>query len=293
MAWSLVGMTDDFAQRVQEIKEIPPLPHVAQALLQLKNDPNADAKALSKLVQLDPGLASQMMRYANSAFFSYRGKIDSIQDAVSRVLGFDRALHIAVGLSAGKSLRHSQQGPLGLDAFWRHAVYSATLMQALAQAAGIRHQVSPGLVYLAGLVHDIGHLLLGYLLEAEFAALNKVVSEQPGRRVVDIESELLGVSHDEMGVWVLRKWKLPTEVLVAVMHHHNDDYCGEYATYAQLTALSDEILSAVEQRIEARLSPRLLANLGLKEDQSLQIANDLLTQRDGLESLVQQVLKVA
>lgn len=295
MTWSVSSWIPDLRQRVTEVSELPPVPEVAQAILRLRDHPQADARRLARLIELDPSLAAQIMRCASSAFFGYRGKIDSVQDAVSRVLGFDKALYIASGLAAGKALRHDKEGPLGIRAFWISAVYTATLMQALATQVSARWQPNPGLAYLAGLVHNIGFLLLGYLLEAEFNVLNEAVERQPERPLSEIEAEVLGVSHGDLGLWLLRKWKLPAEILVTTLNHHNPDYRGEAAVYANLALVAGRLLKrhGIGDGESQELPAQVLEGLGLSLEAAEATLAAVLAGREELDALVSQVLRAA
>lgn len=295
MVWSVASWIPDLQQKVTEVSELPPIPEVAQAVLRLRDHPQADARRLARLIELDPSLAAQIIRCASSAFFGYRGKIDSVQDAVSRVLGFDKALYIASGLAAGKALRHNKEGPLGLRAFWASAVYTATLMQALAGQVSARCRPNPGLAYLAGLVHNIGFLLLGHLLEAEFALLNEAVERQPNRPLSEIEAEVLGVSHGELGLWLLRKWKLPNEVLITTLNHHNPDYRGDAAVYAHLALVADRLLKrhAIGDGDSQELPAQVLEGLGLTLETAESTLAAVLAGREELDALINQVLRAA
>lgn len=295
MAWDVLSWIPDLRQKVSEVSELPPVPEVAQAVLRLRDHPQADARRLARLIELDPSLAAQIMRCASSAFFGYRGKIDSVHDAVSRVLGFDKALYITSGLAAGQALHHAKEGPLGVRAYWIGAVYTATLMQALAGRVSARWRPNPGLAYLAGLVHNIGFLLLGHLLEAEFNALNQAVEQQPERSLLEIEAEVLGVSHCELGLWLLRKWKLPSEVLVTTLNHHNPDYRGDAAVYAHLALVANHLLKrhGIGDGESTELPPQVLNALGFTAEAAESTLDTLLAERDDLDALVSQVLRAA
>lgn len=291
MSWNLKAMLPDVNRRLAEVTELPPLPEVAQGLLKLKQDPKADVRKLSSLIELDPSMASQVMKYAGSAFFGYRGKIDSIQDAIGRVLGFEKSMHIALGLAAGKALSHSQEGPLGLRAFWTHAFKSAHLMQALARSVNTQPRPSPGLVYLAGLVHDIGFLLLGFLLEPEFDLLNKAVAENPDRPITEMEIELLGITHAELGVGLLRQWKMPQEVLAVVLNHHNPHYQGEWANYVRLAVIADILLKKEHggDGETQRLPAHILVAMGITDEDAFEALALLAEQEQGIDELVTHI----
>lgn len=293
MTWTLKTLLPDFNRRLTQVTELPPLPEVAQGLLKLKQDPRADVRKLAALIELDPSMASQIMKCAGSAFFGYRGKIDSIQDAVGRVLGFEKAMHIALGLAAGKALSHTQEGPLGLRAFWTHAFKSAHLMQALARSLNSQPRPSLGLLYLAGLVHDIGFLLLGYLLEAEFNVLNEAVVEHPETPITHLEADILGITHAELGVGLLRQWKMPQEVLAVVLNHHNVHYQGEWANYVRLAILADTLLKkdhGGDGELDT-LPTNILIALGLSDHDAYEALATLVEQQEGIDALVAHIVQ--
>lgn len=253
--------------------KLPPLPDVAQALLRLRDDPNADAKRLAAIVELDPSLAAQLVRYAASALFGYRGRIDSIADAISRVLGFEKAMHIALGLSSGKALVHDHSGPLGLKSIWEHALLSASLIQRLGalmdkSKSATLSKPAPGLLYLAGLLHNIGFLLLGHFFEGEFRTLNEAAFRRGEGSVVELETELLGVTHCDLGTSLLRRWRMPGEILTAVLNHHNENYRGEAAVYANITLLADRLLKrlGIGDGDNAELPEGILETLGIRRE---------------------------
>ncbi|PCI66135.1 MAG: hypothetical protein COB26_11665 [Piscirickettsiaceae bacterium] len=236
---------------LQRLYKLPPLPDIATRIIQLKNNPNADAKALASVIEKDPSLTAQVIRYAKSAFFNYQGDINSVHEAISRVLGFDLVMNMALGLSAGKTLRNPPDGPLGLNEFWRHAVYSAGLAQRLSLKIPAELRPNSNLAYLAGLLHNFGFLLLGHLFQPEFFLLNKLYGANLKSSIVSIEKHALGMGagqnainmgHAELGSWLLDNWKISDEVIVATREHHNHNYTGEHSNYAALIGLVDSAL---------------------------------------------------
>lgn len=286
--------------RVSGIYELPPMPAMAIEILKLGQKPDATITELAKIVEMDPSLAAQVMRYASSAFFGYRGKIDSIQDAISRVLGFEPVMNIALGLAAGKSLRNSPDGPLGLQAFWRHAMFSAAMTQGLGKLATKEIGVKPGLAYLAGLLHNFGFLLLGHLFQPEFFMLNKLVAANPKTPITHLEKQiigmgqakdLLGMGHANMGAWLMETWNMPDEIVIALREHHNLDYQGEHAVYAQLVNLTDRLLCRYDigDGDTVELPASLLQALGISKEQALMLLESTMESAEGLESMARQL----
>lgn len=228
--------------RIQRLTELPPMPEMAQRILQLRANPYGSVHDLARIVELDPSLAAQVIRYASSPLFGYRGKLGSIQDAISRVLGYDMVMDIAFGIATGRAFRIPLDGPLGLRAFWRDAVYSAALTQALSKLLPPPQRLRPGLAYLAGLLHDFGFLLGGQLYPSEFAHFNQALLTQPQRELHDLELEQLGATHTDLGTWLMEAWQMPAEIITTVREHHNPHYDGAHAGYPQLVRLAKQML---------------------------------------------------
>ncbi len=277
--------------RIQALNELPPMPAMAQQLLRLRLNPDADADDLARVVELDPGLAAQVVSYAGSAYYGYLGTIGSLRDAITRVLGFEMVMNMALGLAIGKTLRIPAQGPLGLVTYWRHAVISAALAERLAKQLPKHIGVRPGMAYLAGLLHDFGYLLLGHVFKPGFHQLNRLISFNPDLPLVDLETHLLGVRHDQLGAWLMRSWEMPDELTVVARWHHTEDYRGEHAGYLHVVMLVDRLLYpyALSDAPSSEVEPELLSNLGLEREQAMTALSAVLEAQPGLEQLALQL----
>lgn len=278
----------DLQDRIRNLPSLPPLPHSTQQLLLMRNNPKATIADLEAIVATDPILAAQVIRYARSAYYGYRGRVESLQDAITQVLGFDMVLHMALGLSASHALRMPMDGPLGMRAFWRHSVYTAGLAQALNTLLPPPTRGKPGLIYLAGLLHDIGFAVLGHLFQPEFYLLNKAVATNPRVPVTLIEKRVLGVEHTQLGSWLLQGWDMPDEVLISAQEHHNEYYSGPHATYANLVLLADHLLKGNQPSDASgtEAPPVILTALGLDARRVQEITSKVLEEsRPGLDEM--------
>lgn len=272
---------------LQDVTRLPPMPKMAQQIVRLSSNPYASTKDLAKIVEIDPSLSAQVMRYARSPFFAYQGEVDSLQVAISRVLGFDMVMNLALGLATAQPFRIQRTGPVGLDGFWRHAIYSAALCQSLCAEMPSAQRPKAGLAYLAGLLHNFGHLLIGHLLKREFAKLNEHIASNPDTPVTDLEIQMFDMHHGEIGALLLGDWGLPEEVVVAAREHHNESYSGAYCNYSRLVQLADHLLKAhgMGDAHTRTVPPTLLADLGITEVQTLMVMNRLLEGVEGLNSM--------
>lgn len=289
----------DLKERIEAIYELPLMPEHASRLLALRDNPDASARDLAETVELDPSLAAQVMRYARSPFFGYRGKLESLHDAISRVLGFDMVMNLALGLATLRPFNNPPDGPLGMHAFWRHATLSTALAQRLGHAMPRERRLKPGMVHLAGLLHNFGYLVFGHLFQPEFFLLNRMAGANPGVPVTFLEKQVLCMGqakqviclgHASVGSWLLRSWGLPEEVVVAAREHHDPDYRGECAPYAMLMLAVDYLLKAhgVGDGASGEVPEVVLHYLGLDGAQAAAVTEELMEGSAGLDEMIGQ-----
>ncbi len=282
-------------KRIERIYELPAMPELGRRILQLRSDPNAGAQQLASIVQLDPSLAAQVIRYASSSYYGYRGRITNIQDAISRVLGYDLVLNLALGLAAGRSFRIPDEGPLGLSRFWQHAVLCAVLVQKIGETLATPLRPEPGFSYLCGLLHDFGVLLLGHLFPPEFQLLNKFAAANPDKTLTELECRLLGMGgarellalgHARIGAWLMQAWKMPEAIGVTLLEHNNPEYRGAHEVPVHLVQLSNFLLRyAPELPDAAQIPQENVRVLQVPPEQLLEVATQVLEAKDEILAL--------
>lgn len=278
-------------QRIQKITNMPPMPNMAQKIIQLNSNPYAHAEDLAKLIEKDPSLSAQIIRYAQSSIYGYQGAIASVRQAISRVLGYDLVMNIALGIAATRPFKSAPQGPFGLQAHWRHATYNATLSQSLCNAIPSKLRPRPGTAYLCGLLHNFGFLVLGYLFPNEFVKLNNTIEEDPNTPVIEHEQRLLGTNHAELGSWLMEAWNMPEEVHVTISQHHNLNYSGPHAEYVRLVNIANQLLKRhdIGDATSDELPAELLEKAGLTGEQAEAILEKIFEGREELESMARQL----
>ncbi len=282
---------DNMRRRIEEIKEVPALPDAGRKLLALQDDPQAGARELAEIIELDPLLSSQIIRTASTPFFRAVSKPQTVQDAIL-TLGYTRALNLALGLCAGRVFKLPMSGPIGLKACWQHAVYCATLCQLLCEAMPAAKQLNAGTAYLAGLLHNIGIMFFGYSFPGEFKNLNKALTDQAEQGLVEVEEKQLGSNHMEIGVWLLRKWAMPGAIMTAVFEHHNSQYKGKYREYANLVLIANRSLKGhgIGDETSDELPLDVLDHLGLTSEHVFLASTRLMASHEELDSLVQSLI---
>ena len=232
----------DMRETIAQIKALPPLPGSALRILNLIADPSADAAKLAEIIELDPLLTAQIIRWASSSLYGYRGQITTVHDAITRVLGFDFVLDLALGLAVLAPLKSPKEGQIGTRMFWVHALASTRLMAKLSAAMPLATRPQSQALFLVGLMHNIGFPLLGHRFLDEFNYLNELIKANPSLAIFNLETFAFGLNHAEIGAWLMNVWSMPRTIADVVYHHHNPYYRGENHQLNLLTFYSDCLL---------------------------------------------------
>jgi HD-like signal output (HDOD) protein/prolyl-tRNA editing enzyme YbaK/EbsC (Cys-tRNA(Pro) deacylase) len=288
---------ESLTRKLQRLHQLPPMPETAVRIMHLTADPDSDVFQLAELIERDPSLAAQVMRYARSALFNYRGELSSVKDAVNIVLGFDRVAQLAMGISAAKAFNIPQDGPFGLTKFWRHALYNGVLAQALALLADPDLLIDDKQAYLAGLLHNFGLLLLGHLFPPEFKMLNRLREDKPEASMQEIEGQVFGMGgaqelmsfgHASIGASLLKMWGLPETSIMVASKHTQVDYSGAHEHYVYLIQLANYYLAQQgigDEPIHYPVEP-LLDKLGIQAEQAQQLMDACIEKCHSLDALI-------
>ncbi len=279
-------------QRLKETIELPAIPIIAQKILKLRFNPNSTSKELSQVIEKDPSLCAQLMSWASSPYYGYGGKINSVEDAIVKVLGFDLVMNLALGIILGRAMKVNVEGPLGLRAYWQFAILCAALIENISKLMTPSKRPVPGLAYLGGLLHNFGHLLLAQVFPPHFELLTQYVFANPKATMKEIEQYVLGIGHDEIGAWMMQSWELPPEVILAVRHHHDENYTSESAIYPNLVLIATRLLKRhnIGDADSEYIPQELLIYLGLTESLLDEALAQIMSQREDLFELASQVV---
>ena len=287
-----VNFSRTFKQKIEKITEIPTLPGIGRQLLELQTDDNAGIQQLIKIIEIDPILTTRILKHANSVYYKAAREITALLDAIN-LIGFRTALNLSLSMVFSKSFTVDNEGPIGARAFWSHSIYSAHLMQLLANKIPLNDKPDADVAYIAGLLHNFGVILLGHTFPLDFNALNKTLSKNPSETLLQTERRLLGIHHYELGVWLMRKWHMPKEITYSVFAHHNEDYKGECWMYANLALICDRALRKIKMGDgdNDELPQRALSNLKLSHDEVKATLATLEKEKNKLDTIIESVLE--
>ncbi len=194
--------------------EIASIRRILNKIIEVALDPHANAVDLKALIEADPPLTAKIIRRANSAFYGMPRKVSDILDAIM-FIGFESVKELAIS-QAVVDLFHnggSNRGRYSRNALWIHSVAVATCGKLIARRELRR---TGNEVYTAGLLHDIGLIVIDQFLREDFLKVLKAI-EQDDRSIWQAEEETFRFAHDEIGGLLLKEWNFPDNLAAGVL----------------------------------------------------------------------------
>lgn len=208
-------MALDAERIVTNVLKVAALPAVTVKFSEAIRDPLTSNQDLENIVSEDSALAAKVLMIANSALFNFPSKIDTIANAIT-IIGHKQLSEIILSCSIVGMFKDIPQGVIDMDLFWRHSIAVATAARILASS---RREQNIEKFFTAGLLHDIGKLII--FVEAPKDAVEVLKQcDEKNELMYKVEKDVLGFDHAKLGAMLLKKWKLPEEVVSAVYYHH-------------------------------------------------------------------------
>ena len=276
-------------ERIQmAIAAHPPMPAFYGDLIPHVQDPDVGYHELSTIIRNDPGVTMNILRMANSAYFSGPEKIDSLQQALVR-LGSRRLLQIVIAHGVSDQLAGRLDGyslaPRGL---LLHSVGVAVTAENLARQLGL---VTREMLFTAGLLHDMGKVILDPFVKEQRARFDTLLAQEPSRTFDDIEFEVLGITHPEAGSQLMARWNFSDDVVDIVACHHHPERSTIFQNETLMVHLADTLLysQGLGDGIDGfrySVAKDATERLGLRSRDVEQLASGALDQLRELEALM-------
>jgi len=201
---------------LRPIKELPPMPQSVFKAREIMANPKSSFKELGQILERDQGIATAVLKFANSAYYGLSGRVSSIQRA-SVVLGHKTIAELITVAAASRLLGKKLDGyDLGAGELWRHSLGVACASKII---ANMKNSGLANDVFTAGLIHDAGKLILGpYILEWK-EEFQQFMAD--GRKTfLNAEREILGFDHSQIAAEVCKNWLIPQPLATAIEYHH-------------------------------------------------------------------------
>ena len=228
---------------INELDTLPAIPCIAKKILSLKITTDEGERALLELIEKDPPILSKIIGLSNSPLFGTGREILTLHDAAA-LLGSKRVKMTALSFAMMSSMTRKSGGLLNIDGLWKHSLSVTMTMDTLARYMPKDRRPPDDEIYLGGLLHDIGFMVLDYLdpqLSDKFHARLAVDAE---RTIEEIEAEMLGMNHCELGAELARHWGLPEHIIAMLRYHHspNDERAADGQPLVAMASLAGKLL---------------------------------------------------
>ena len=201
----------------KQLKDLPTLPSVVHEIVKIVDSPTTSASDLNRAISIDQALSAKVLKLVNSAFYGFPKKIDTLTHAIV-ILGFNTVRSLALSISMLDFFsRRGVHHQLNYTEFWRHSIGVSVLSRYIAKGAfpAIAEEC-----LVAGLLHDIGILILDQFLPSDFSeALETMKNEQI--ELYKAEQKTLGIDHCRVGRLLAEKWNMPDALLYPIAYHHD------------------------------------------------------------------------
>ncbi len=269
---------DDMVRVLDGLDDLPTLPTIYTQVSELVRDPKVSVADVAKVIEMDQAITSKILRLVNSSFFGFSRQVTSIRQAVV-LLGFTTVQNTVLSVSVFDSLSPNQVNGFDLKEFWRHSIGCGIICTSMDRILKTSHNDE---TFVAGLLHDIGKLILDRYFESEFSQAIDYANKN-GVTLYDSERLMIGSTHDEIGEYLAERWKLPYTLVEAIALHHQPSNLRSDPKLVSLVHVADYFTH--------RLGCGFSSNYGLPEIHPFAL-DELGLDEVSLASLEEKLVKV-
>ncbi len=222
---------------IKRIRNIPTLPSILTQIIQTLDDPDSSAADLEGIVRNDQSLTTKLLAVANSAYYGFRHQITTVRRAVVAI-GFNEVRNICLGLSLMGFLHPSTfRDQEAAEQLWLHSLGVSRACQLLAEATKVSEV---GQAFTAGLLHDIGKVILAAFMPDQVEEMKRLMQED-GLTYAQAEADL-DISHEAVGKALAQHWDLPPVIVEVLGRHHNPTPTLAYYPVVCMVNIADAIV---------------------------------------------------
>ncbi|MBN60776.1 HDOD domain-containing protein [bacterium] len=256
---------DQLRLQVEKVSNLPTLPGIVTRIAEMVDSPETTGRQLGREIAKDQVISAKVLKLVNSGFYGFSEPISTIQHAVT-LLGFNTVKSLVLSSTVLDLMKDSLPG------LWEHSLACARTCSIIAGHIELDEQEE---ISTAGLLHDLGKVILRQTMEREFRRIANYV-DRADMLFYQAEEKVLGVNHGEMGGWLLEKWALPPKLVEPIVDHHDFRPNRDYAENTAILHLADILCRAQAfgsggDRKIPRLAPSALETLKLTIDDVCEI----------------------
>lgn len=282
-------MSDPMDALFAETFKIPTLPSIFVEIREVIANPRHSMVDLATLIDKDAGLTIRLLRLANSAYYGLRSEVDTVKRAL--VCIGTRELQNMVLCTSVVSMFHGiPEDIINMTLFWKHSVGCGLMAKSLATYIP---SINPDQMFVAGLLHDIGRLLIWKQLSQKSSEILHYAHSE-AVILYDAEQQYLGYDHCDVAARLLHMWNIPEIITESVANHHHPEESEKYFIETSIIHLSDIIVHALElgqsgEYFVPPLNPKSWEATGLKPTMFMPVIRQMKAQyHEVIDSILQE-----
>ena len=220
------------------------LPAIVAKINQLLNDQNSSADDIAHLIGQDPVLTARLIKLVNSPFYNFPSQIDTLSKAVT-VLGTRQLRDLVIATTVVNHFKNLPEVTFNLETFWCHSISTGIAARTMALAQNIPNSER---LFITGLLHDIGKMIMALLLPRETESLNKV-NKNASLQVENPEEQIFGFTHSYLANELLASWHFPESISQPILHHHDLNSKKEFQTDTAILHVANVIANNIQAPI--------------------------------------------
>jgi putative nucleotidyltransferase with HDIG domain len=234
-------MPSKIEELVVGVAQVGSVQPVYERLSAVMNHPLSSSTDIGRVIADDPDLTARLLRLVNSPIYGFPSRISTVSQATS-IVGMNQLHDLAVAASFIELFGKVPQELVDMNSFWRHSVACAVSARILASQ---RREPNVERFFVAGLLHDIGRpILYQKLPDQSRAALER--ARRTGELLHEVELDVFGFHHGQVGAALLERWRLPSLLQEAVAWHHQPRYASRFPVEAAVVHVADHIANALQ-----------------------------------------------
>jgi putative nucleotidyltransferase with HDIG domain len=227
-------INNHYRDSLLSIKNLPSVPIIMMEVTKMLSSYKTSANDLGRVISRDQALVAKILSVANSPLYGLPRRVSTIEFAIV-ILGFDHIKNIVIALSMIEAFKNKDDKNWNRKRYWQHSVLTAVAAKRIADDLGI---IKSGEAFTAGLLHDLGISVIQRYFNSEFARICRMARENQAA-FLEAEEKVLGITHTEVGKYLLERWNLPQSLGDAILFHHKPSAAVENGVLASIVHLAD------------------------------------------------------
>lgn len=227
--------------KLDRVNKVVAMPAVTIQIIEQLDNPNFSVAQIAKMIEQDQSIVARILKVANSPFYGFQKKISTVELAII-VLGTNALKEILYGFSIKRIFNKIVSVGFDIEKFWEYSLYCGSASRVIARRLGYK---LAGEAFIAGLMHDLGILIIVQYFAQDFKKINQLLlsTKMP---LIEAEHKILNTDHTEIGAWLAQKWNLPERLTTAILNHHTP--------YLKISNPNNNVSTEIDQPLTAIVS---------------------------------------